>query len=141
MKLLMVGNGLLEAELKARAIGNPNIQFLPFQNQSQMPVLYRIGNIFCLPSSGPGETWGLAINEALASGIPAIVSDNVGCAKDFISIGVSVFRNNDDSDLISKLLFVVNQNRINQPEINQAGFLEKWDLKVVCSSLENELIK
>jgi glycosyltransferase involved in cell wall biosynthesis len=36
-----------------------------------------------LPSSF-GETWGLVVNEAMASGLPAIVSDRVGCAPDLI---------------------------------------------------------
>ena len=43
-----------------------------------------MGDIFILPSVGPGETWGLAINEAMASGRPVIVSDKVGCATDLV---------------------------------------------------------
>jgi glycosyltransferase involved in cell wall biosynthesis len=36
-----------------------------------------------LPSDG-GETWGLVVNEAMACGCPAIVSDACGCAPDLI---------------------------------------------------------
>jgi len=49
-----------------------------------MPIVYRLGDILCLPSKGPGETWGLAINEAMASGRPVIVTDKVGCAQDLL---------------------------------------------------------
>ncbi|MGH9821893.1 MAG: glycosyltransferase, partial [Blastocatellia bacterium] len=36
-----------------------------------------------------GETWGLVVNEAMVSGLPAIVSDRVGCAPDLIEEGVT----------------------------------------------------
>ena len=49
-----------------------------------MPVLYRLADVFVLPSAGPGETWGLAANEAMASGLAVIVSDRCGCAADLI---------------------------------------------------------
>jgi len=41
-----------------------------------------MADVFCLPSAGPGETWGLAINEAIASGTPCLVSNRAGCATD-----------------------------------------------------------
>jgi glycosyltransferase involved in cell wall biosynthesis len=56
---------------------------LPFQNQSHMPIVYRLGDVFVLPSAH-GESWGLAVNEALACGTPVIVSDRVGCAADVV---------------------------------------------------------
>jgi len=49
-----------------------------------MPIWYRVADVFCLPSRGPGETWGLAVNEALACGCSVIVSDRVGCAEDLV---------------------------------------------------------
>jgi glycosyltransferase involved in cell wall biosynthesis len=82
--LIYVGNGEIESELKAQAGGSDNVHFLPFQNQSLMPVVYRLGNVFVLPSQGPGETWGLALNEAMATGRPIIASSKVGGARDLI---------------------------------------------------------
>jgi glycosyltransferase involved in cell wall biosynthesis len=57
---------------------------LPFQNQSRMPIVYRLGDVFVLPSLY-GETWGLAVNEALASNRPVLASNRVGCAADVIT--------------------------------------------------------
>ena len=82
--LIYVGSGMLEDELKKRFDSNPNIHFVGFQNQSKMPIWYRVADVFCLPSRGPGETWGLAVNEALACGCSVIVSDRVGCAEDLV---------------------------------------------------------
>jgi glycosyltransferase involved in cell wall biosynthesis len=82
--LVMAGAGELEDEVKTIAARDPDrFRVLPFQNQSQMPIVYRLGDIFILPSAF-GETWGLAVNEALACGRPVIVSDRVGCAADVV---------------------------------------------------------
>jgi len=49
-----------------------------------MPLVYRLADIFVLPSKGPGETWGLAVNEAMACKRPVIVSSKCGCAPDLV---------------------------------------------------------
>ena len=82
--LLFVGAGHQEAILRARAAGTPHVHFAPFQNQSQMPRTYAAADLVVLPSYGSGETWGMAINEALCLSRPVIVSDHVGCAQDLV---------------------------------------------------------
>jgi glycosyltransferase involved in cell wall biosynthesis len=87
--LLFVGSGALDSELKARAadrIGR-TVFFAPFENQSRMPVIYAAASVFVLPSYGNGETWGLAVNEAMNVGRPVIVSTHVGCAYDLVTPG------------------------------------------------------
>lgn len=134
MHLIMVGNGILEEELKkmisppqpsagkfnsstssthstSLTISNSStssspstpITFLPFQNQSIMPVVYRLGDVLVLPSKGPGETWGLAINEAMACGRPVIVSDKCGAAADMVKDNENgfVFKAGDENDLFA----------------------------------------
>jgi glycosyltransferase involved in cell wall biosynthesis len=56
-----------------------------------MPILYKIANFFILPSLGPGETWGLAINEALASATKVIASSFCGGAIDLINKDNGIF--------------------------------------------------
>jgi glycosyltransferase involved in cell wall biosynthesis len=101
LKMVIVGNGKLEEELKVRASTDKRIIFLPFQNQQKMPLVYRIGDIFVLPSRGPGETWGLAINEAMACNRPVIVSSKCGCAPDLVDEGITgwVFEPGEEGDL------------------------------------------
>jgi glycosyltransferase involved in cell wall biosynthesis len=66
-----------------------------------MPLVYRLGDVFVLPSKGPSETWGLAINEAMACGRPVIVSDKCGAAADMIKDNENgfVFKAGDENDL------------------------------------------
>ena len=82
--LVIAGNGELDNDLKNIAAGNTAIHFLDFQNQSKMPIVYRLGDVYVLPSQGPGETWGLAINEAMASSRAVLASRKCGGAIDLI---------------------------------------------------------
>lgn len=84
-KFIFVGNGKLENELKRTSISDRRIVFMEFQNQTMMPILYRLSSFYVLPSIGPGETWGLAINESLASGTPVIASEKCGGTLDLIN--------------------------------------------------------
>ncbi|SEP29399.1 glycosyltransferase family 4 protein [Mucilaginibacter sp. OK283] len=103
--LLFVGNGILEETLKTNACRNSNVHFLSFQNQLAMPATYQACNLFCLPSQGPGETWGLAVNEAMAAGKPVLVSNKCGCATDLVNPGVTgeIFEAGNASSLKKKL--------------------------------------
>lgn len=82
--LVLVGGGELEPEIRKMAAACPDrFLVLPFQNQSRMPIVYRLGDFFVLPSAY-GESWGIAVNEALACARPVLASDRVGCAADLI---------------------------------------------------------
>jgi glycosyltransferase involved in cell wall biosynthesis len=59
------------------------VSFAGFLNQSEMPAAYAAADCLVLPSDA-GETWGLVVNEAMACGLPAIVSDRVGCQADLV---------------------------------------------------------
>jgi glycosyltransferase involved in cell wall biosynthesis len=87
VKIVFTGNGVLEASLREAAAADPRVRFLDFQNQSKMPVVYRLGDIYLLPSRGPGETWGLGANEAMASGCAVMLSEKVGGAIDLVQEG------------------------------------------------------
>jgi glycosyltransferase involved in cell wall biosynthesis len=99
--LVFFGDGELEATLRDRARGHGNIHFLPFQNQQTMPAVYRLGDVYVLPSCGPGETWGLAMNESMASGRPVIASTRVGGARDLVQEGITgwMFESGSAEDL------------------------------------------
>ena len=84
---LMIGDGALRpaCEQYVRDHRAP-VSFAGFLNQSQIPSAYAVCDALILPSDG-GETWGLVVNEAMACGLPAIVSDQVGCGPDLIVPG------------------------------------------------------
>jgi len=85
--LLIVGSGHLEEACRAQvaAQGLP-VSFAGFLNQSAIATAYAASDCLVLPSDH-GETWGLVVNEAMACGLPAVVSDLVGCREDLIVEG------------------------------------------------------
>jgi glycosyltransferase involved in cell wall biosynthesis len=88
--LIFVGNGVLEADLKLLCAGYSNIHFMGFQNQLAMPAIYAVCDVFVLPSSH-NETWGLALNEAMASAKPVIASSACGAAENLVVEGKTGF--------------------------------------------------
>ncbi len=106
--LVMVGSGEEETKLKALcgelrlpvyqktttgaqnqnpAVNHdsPGVHFYGFRQIEENPVFYALAEAFILPSLW--EEWGLVVNEAMACGLPVIVSEAVGCAEDLLSPG------------------------------------------------------
>ena len=85
--LMVVGSGPLEEEMRAEAARlDVNLKMMGFMNQTQIGEPYGIADVLVVPSTFP-ETWGLVVNEALATGLPCVVSDAVGCAPDLVHTG------------------------------------------------------
>ena len=132
---IMVGNGSLELNLKKNA--SKNLFFLPFQNQSKMPVVYRLADALILPSKGPSETWGLALNESLASGTPIIASDKCGGAIDLLNASNGYLLKIDNSDFKS-LKSWIEQFDIENFKNQNAIFFDKFSYnKIVKQVIRN----
>lgn len=102
--LILVGNGELFAEARARSHKNPHIIPVGFKNQAELRFYYALCDLLILPSHH--ETWGLVVNEAMAAGKAVIVSNKVGCWPDLVEdrkIG-RVFMAGDVQSLLSTLI-------------------------------------
>jgi len=124
--LVLVGGGELEDEVNAFAAGDPErFRVLPFQNQTRMPVVYRLADLFVLPSAF-GETWGLAVNEAMACGRPVLVSNRVGCAADVVDDSCGrVFPWNDFS-VMMQVMNDLARDRTKLSEMGRAARRRAW---------------
>jgi glycosyltransferase involved in cell wall biosynthesis len=87
--LVFAGDGEERAilERRARELKWDSIRFIGFRNQSELPGLYDLCDVFALPSEH--EPWGLVVNEAMNAGKPVVVSDRVGAGSDLIEDGVN----------------------------------------------------
>lgn len=143
--VLFVGDGALAEQLKSVSQGIKNkklVHFLPFQNQQIMPVIYQSCDLFCLPSRGPGETWGLAVNEAMAAGKAILVSDKVGCAADLVKYGQNgyVFKSEDSQDLSTKLkLACINANHLAKLGLHSRKIINDWSFEIQVNAIVTEL--
>ncbi|MBK9291143.1 MAG: glycosyltransferase family 4 protein [Bacteroidetes bacterium] len=140
--LLFVGNGMLENELKQRAGKLPRVHFMDFQNQSAMPAVYRMGEVLVLPSSGPGETWGLVLNEAMACGRAVVGSTKCGASADLITNGKNgfTFEAGNVHQLASAL-----QQFVSKPELATAfgheskRIIAGWSFEAIAESIEKNI--
>jgi glycosyltransferase involved in cell wall biosynthesis len=86
--LLLVGSGELEPALRA-LVGEYRLEeqviFGGFFNQSDLPRIYAISDVFVLPAEN--EPWGLIVNEVMCAGLPVVVADEVGCVPDLVHDG------------------------------------------------------
>ena len=84
--LTIVGHGPERAELEdlvASLGGKDVIEFRGKVSQSELPAVYSSHDLFILPSTY--EPWGLVVAEAMACGLPALVSTQCGCAADLVT--------------------------------------------------------
>jgi glycosyltransferase involved in cell wall biosynthesis len=89
--ILFLGDGVLRDPLEAYA-GEHELagaRFAGFVNQSELPKYYGLGDVFVLPSTY--EPRGAVINEAMACGLPVIVTDRCGSIGDIVLDGDNAF--------------------------------------------------
>jgi 1,2-diacylglycerol 3-alpha-glucosyltransferase len=90
--LVLLGDGPLRPALRLRlsSLGLSDCVQLPgFQQYNQLPVFYGLAEAFVHTSTT--EQWGLVVNEAMASGLPVIVSKRCGCSPDLVQDGCNGF--------------------------------------------------
>ena len=103
--LVILGDGRLKADL-CRLISDLRLDaqvHLPgFKQYEELPVYYALAKAFVHASTT--EQWGLVVNEAIASGLPVIVSDRCGCAPELVQGNGFAFDSTDQHELASRLL-------------------------------------
>jgi glycosyltransferase involved in cell wall biosynthesis len=138
--LIIVGNGVLEKPLKQKYSNEKGVHFVDFQNQQLMPAVYQLADIFLLPSKGPNETWGLAINEAMAAGKPILASDRCGATADLVHIRKNglIFKHGNIYDLKKKMEFVLDhQDLLQQWGETSLKIIKEYSLEKVALVIES----
>ena len=90
--LVLLGSGVLASRIEAqvRELGLAGAVRLPgFIQYEALPSYYGLAGAFVHASTS--EQWGLVVNEAMASGLPVLVSERCGCAPDLVEDGVNGF--------------------------------------------------
>jgi glycosyltransferase involved in cell wall biosynthesis len=90
--LVLLGDGELRGEVERRIAGADlaGAVVLPgFRQYEELPAFYGLAGTFVHASTT--EQWGLVVNEAMAAGLPVLVSERCGCAPDLVRHGINGF--------------------------------------------------
>lgn len=87
--LVFIGAGIDSARIEeaARTVGDGDVRLLGFVNQSELPRYIGAADFLILPSET--DPWGLSVNEAMACGLPVLVSSGAGCSADLVDDGTN----------------------------------------------------
>lgn len=140
--LLFVGSGPLKNRLLSAAGGNNSVHFVDFKNQSEMPGVYQACDIFCLPSKGPGETWGLAVNEAMACGKAVLVSNKCGCAADLVTSNNGLIFGSENIDELGAGLkkLIALKDQLKKMGQQSALLIKAWTFTHIAKAIEDKLL-
>jgi len=103
--LVLLGDGPLRESLKLQLSTlklNEHVHLPGFKPYEELPVYYGLAKTFVHASTS--EQWGLVVNEAIASGLPVIVSNRCGCAKELVNGNGLTFEPTNEHELTSGLL-------------------------------------
>lgn len=118
--LVLVGGGPQEPMLRARAQELRDVVFAGFQQAGAVSAYYGLASCLVLPSVS--ETWGLVVNEAMAAGLPVLVSYRCGCVPELVRAGVNGYVCDPfDIDGMARLLGVVSSDTVDAGKMGEAS--------------------
>ncbi len=117
---IIIGDGILKKKCADYIKSNKlkNVSLVGFINQKKLREYYKISNLLVITSFY--ETWGLTINEAFASNLPVICSENCGAASDLVVNGKTGFtyKTGDINYLNKKTKLILNNKKLSLELVN-----------------------
>ncbi|HET6389275.1 glycosyltransferase [Hyphomicrobium sp.] len=129
--LVIAGDGPLREAVTDRASElsvTSSVHLLGHKSYAALPGIYARAGAFVLPSIV--DEWGLVVNEAMAAGLPVLVSEGAGCQRDLVEGGVNGFSFDPrDAGELARLLAAVATSS-NREEMGAASrrIISEWDL-------------
>lgn len=136
--LVIAGDGELHDFVVSSASPSSRITYLGRLPADEIPDLYAVGDVLVLPSHS--ENWGLVVNEAMASCLPVITSDRVGCVDDLVIHGQTgmIFSSGNVAKLAEAMQFL-SGNKKQRQLMGDAGKqrIKGWKMEdesdILCS--------
>ena len=142
-ELVFLGTGEMEQALREQAkseglvirdkyvedVGSVgSVCFFHHQALEDLPSFYALAEAFVLPSQS--EEWGLVVNEAMACGIPVIVSSRCGCAADLAHHGINGYQFDcgNPEELSGRLVEICSQpTLVRKMGESSLSIISKWN--------------
>jgi len=138
-ELVLLGDGELRPELEEQRIRLrlQSIVHMPgFIQYGELPDYYAWAGAFVHASTK--DTWGLVVNEAMASGLPVLVSERCGCAPDLVENGYNGFTFDPyDVDTLANLMLKISSDDFDRPAMGLASqrIISRWTPDTFAESL------
>jgi glycosyltransferase involved in cell wall biosynthesis len=121
--LVLLGDGPLRETLNSQLSAlnlNEHVHLPGFKPYDELPVYYALANAFVHASTT--EQWGLVVNEAIASGLPVIVSDRCGCVPELVQGNGFTFDPTNEDELAARLLKMASLSDGERRRLTDAGY-------------------
>ena len=136
--LVICGSGPMDAELRqlVKAKKIPDVYLPGFHTGRELGKYYGLASCFIHPSIQ--EQWGLVVNEAMAAGLPVLVSHACGCAQNLVQEGVNGFTfNPTDPPALAQLMSKMAQSGSQLESMGAASqrIIERYSPEVFATHL------
>lgn len=141
-RLLLLGDGALRPSLEAlaRAEGITAAVSMPGWRQTEdLPAYYALASAFVHTSTV--DQWGLVVNEAMAAGLPVVVSTGTGSAEDLVRNGCNGFTfSPGDVDALTRHLYTV-AHEVDREALARCSrqLIAEWPLERFGTSLHRAI--
>lgn len=138
IRLILVGDGPLKIELIKEARGIDDIVFVGNVSPEKLPHYYTTADIFCSPA-GEGESFGIVLLEAMASGVPVVAASNRGYRQIITNGENGILFPVSDSEKLSKRLEDLIVHPVRRKQLGKKGFLfaQKYSWTEVAKQIED----
>lgn len=137
--LIIIGDGPLRSALETYIVDAGLSKFvrLPgFKQYDELPVYYALGSVFVHASTS--EQWGLVVNEAMAAGLPVMVSERCGCALDLVENGRNGYTFDPyDAEALARLMLHVSSDDCDREAMGWASreIIGRWTPETFSAGL------
>lgn len=140
-QLVILGDGELRPRI-AQAIRKLDlgaiVQLPGFRQIEELPIFYALAGAFILPSTI--EQWGLVVNEAMASGLPVLVSERCGCSAELVESGRNGFTIDpyDVNQMVDRMLRIASMGAQELTAMGKASqeIIARWSPETFASGLQ-----
>jgi 1,2-diacylglycerol 3-alpha-glucosyltransferase len=131
-RLIILGDGEERDNLHRLANGLElsNVLWPGFRQISELPTYYGLAGAFIHPARQ--EQWGLVVNEAMAAGLPVLVSRTCGCVPDLVLEGETGFTfDPEDTSTLASLMVRVSSGQVDRQAMGRAAqrHINQWGTK------------
>ena len=121
--VVLLGDGPLREALNSQLSTlnlHAHVHLPGFKPYDELPVYYALAKAFVHASTT--EQWGLVVNEAVASGLPVIVSERCGCVPELVRGNGFTFDPIDERELPSRLLQIASLSDDERRSLGDASY-------------------